>query len=321
MKPEPFIPAFGLRNPHLQTLWSSLIRQSPLLKTRRERVELNDGDFIDLDWAAPDDTASPIVLIIHGLAGSIHSPYVSGLVTHLTHSGMQPVVMHLRGCSGVINRLPRLYHSGETGDLNFIIERIRACYPQRLLYAIGFSLGGNMLLKWLGECAAENPLQAAVAVSVPFDLYRSALQLARGASRIYQWNLLRSLKRTIRAKVEHSEIRALLPRLNKLKNFYQFDDAITAPLHGFAGAMDYYQRNSCRQFLIHIRTPTLILHALDDPFLPQEYIPGTDELSASVHLELSPHGGHVGFVSGTMYAPQYWLESRITAFLQQNLLA
>ncbi|MDH5184160.1 MAG: hydrolase [Gammaproteobacteria bacterium] len=316
---QPFTPATGLFNPHLQTMWASLIRRRPALKTHRERVELADGDFLDLDWAITDNNKKTIVLMIHGLTGSIQSPYACGLLHHLSQMNYQPVVMHLRACSGEINRLARLYHSGETGDLDYVVQHIRRAHPHRPIAVIGFSLGGNMLLKWLGESVTDRAIDAAVAVSVPFDLYHSARQLDRGFARLYQWNLLRSLRRTLRAKSHHPEIRHLLPDLNRMRNFYQFDDGVTAPLHGFTGAMDYYQQNSSRQFLKSIRIPTLILHAKDDPFLLQEDIPETNELSDTVQLELSPHGGHVGFVGGTIFSPQYWLEPRIAAFLQEKL--
>lgn len=319
MNSRPFIPAPGLSNPHLQTLWASLLRQKPVIHTQRERIELGDGDFLDLDWAITNNNQCPIVLMIHGLTGSIHSPYASGLLHHLARSGFQPVVMHLRSCSGEINRLPRLYHSGETTDLDCVVQHIQSKHPHRPIAVIGFSLGGNMLLKWLGEGAIDRDIDAAVAVSVPFDLYRSALQLDRGFARIYQWNLLRSLRKTLRKKSRHQEIRKLLPNLNEMRNFYQFDDGVTAPLHGFDGAMDYYKQNSSRQFLKSIRIPSLILHARDDPFLRQEDIPDTSELADSVELELSQHGGHVGFVGGSIWSPEYWLESRISQFLQQYM--
>lgn len=319
MQDHPFSPAAGLTNPHLQTLWASLLRRRPYLQIRRERVELADGDFLDLDWADTRDHNSPIVLMVHGLTGSIHSPYASGLMQHLANTGMQPVMMHLRACSGEINRLPRLYHSGETGDLDFVIRHLHASHPQRSIFVIGFSLGGNMLLKWLGESPTARPIDAAVAVSVPFDLYQSALKLDQGFARLYQWNLLHSLRQTLRSKAAHAEIRALLPNLNRMRNFYQFDDGVTAPLHGFSGAMDYYQQNSSRPFIKSIQNPCLILHAIDDPFLPRQCIPEGSELSALVQLELSQHGGHVGFVGGTIFAPEYWLERRITRYLKQIL--
>ncbi|MDH5359656.1 MAG: hydrolase [Gammaproteobacteria bacterium] len=320
MQAPPFRPAAGLANPHLQTLWASLLRHRPVLETRRKRVELADGDFLDLDWGISETQQAPIVLIIHGLTGSIRSPYAGGLMYHLSINGFQPVMMHLRACSGEINRLPRLYHSGETGDLEFIVQHIHTIHPHRPLFVIGFSLGGNMLLKWLGENGSDKSISAAVAISVPFDLYQSALKLDQGFASLYQWNLLRSLRQTLRAKASHAEIRDLLPKLNGMRNFYQFDDGVTAPLHGFDGAMDYYWQNSSRQFLKSIHKPCLILHAIDDPFLPAQYIPQASELSNSVQLELSPHGGHVGFVGGTICSPQYWLESRISSYLKAILL-
>lgn len=313
-----FRPAPWLPGPHLQTLWASLVRPWPNLETRRERVELADGDFIDLDWSQPE-AHGPLVLVIHGLEGSLRSRYAAGIMRTLAGQGMQTVLMNLRGCSGEPNRLPRRYHSGETGDLATIVELLQARYPGRPLAAVGYSLGGNMLLKWLGETGSANPLSAAVAVSVPFDLQRSSERLGKGISKLYAWALLRSLKESIAEKLERFSLPITPKQLRDVDDFWQFDDLVTAPLHGFDGANDYYQRSSSRRYLNGIGIPTLVLHSRDDPFLYPDALPQQSELSKQVELELTRGGGHVGFVAGPPWAPRYWLEERIPAWLRGRL--
>jgi len=315
-----FRAAVWLPGPHLQTLWGSLIRPWPAIDTRRERIELPDGDFIDLDWANTESDG-PIVLVIHGLEGSIRSRYAAGIMRTLSAQGLRPVLMNLRGCSGEPNRLPRRHHSGETGDLAHIVELLQRRHPGRPLAAIGYSLGGNMLLKWLGETGDSNPLATAVAVSVPFDLARSSQRLGRGFSRLYAWALLRSLKGSIAEKLGRFSLPISAGQLHAIADFWQFDDLVTAPLHGFDGALDYYVRSSSRGFLSGIRIPTLVLHSRDDPFLYPDALPKPSELSEQVQLELTRGGGHVGFVAGPPWAPRYWLEERIPAWLQSHLTA
>ncbi len=277
-----------------------------------ERLELPDGDFLDLAWGPGE---GPLVLVLSGLEGSIRSPYARGILKALAEGGMQGVLMHFRGTSGEPNRLPRSYHSGETGDLAFVAGTLKKRFPQRPLGAVGYSLGGNVLLKWLGE--GGGPLSAACAVSVPFRLEAAAERLEQGFSRLYQWGLLRGLRRSMERKFRRIPPPFPLD-LGALKTFRAFDEAITAPLHGFGGADDYYRRASCLPYLKNIRTPTLILHARDDPFLPPAAIPKEGELSPWVTLELARSGGHVGFVEGRLL-PRYFLERRIPSFLQERL--
>jgi predicted alpha/beta-fold hydrolase len=221
--------------------------------------------------------------------------------------------MYFRGCSGEPNRLPRSYHSGETGDLDHVVDYLLGKYPQQSLSLIGFSLGGNVLLKWLGEQGVNTAVEQAIAVSVPFDLDAAARQLEIGLSRIYRNYLLQKLRKSAICKAAlHSPLYPV-NRLHELRSFRAFDNAITAPLHGFDDVDDYYSRASSKQFLQHIRIPTLILQSADDPFLPASALPRADELAPAVTLELSPQGGHVGFISGNYpLAPVYWLEQRIT---------
>jgi predicted alpha/beta-fold hydrolase len=285
---------------------------------RHERLELPDGDFLDLDWTAGE--RGPIALVLHGLEGSSASHYASGLLAAIVRQGWRGVVMHFRGCGGQPNRLARSYCAGDTADIGHVVDWLHWREPAAPLAAVGYSLGGNALLKWLGKTDIDPPLHAAVAVSVPFLLDTCARRLGRGFSRLYQFHLLRELRCSYRQKFHYrSDGPVRLDELAALQDFYAFDDRITAPLHGYAGVHDYYARASCRPYLQRIRIPTLILHALDDPFMLPDAVPAAAELAASVHLELSHHGGHVGFVAGRWpWRAEYWLERRIPAFLAER---
>jgi uncharacterized protein len=309
-----FEPAWWCRGAHLQTLWPVLARRRPRVVLRRERIELPDGDFLDLDWTTGDD--GPIVLILHGLEGSSRSHYARGLLHALHRRDWRGVVMHYRGCSGVPNRLPRSYHSGDTADVAHCLRVLREREPQTPMAVVGYSLGGNVLLKWLGENGTIPGVMAAVAVSVPFQLDRCARRLEQGFSRLYQRDLVRRLHTKIRAKQASPSFPLRIGDLARLRTFFEFDEHVTAPLHGFDGAAHYYRVASSRQYLPGIRTPTLILQSRDDPFMTADAVPKASELPAAVNFELSPHGGHVGFVSGRWpWAAEYWLEHRIPAFL------
>lgn len=273
-----------------------------------------DGDFIDLDWSGK--TSGTVVLVVHGLEGSLESHYIGGLLTTLAEAGYNAGLMYLRNCSEEQNRLARSYHSGESGDLDFVVQHILKKFPGQPLVVIGFSLGGNILLKWLGEQKDSSPLHSAIAISVPFDLNSAALNLEKGLSRIYQRHLLDKLRNSVRKKAARHPPPVPVENLHELQTFRQFDDQITAPLHGFRDVDDYYTQSSSKQFLKDIRTPTLVIQAEDDPFLPADALPVDSELSPAVTLELSSRGGHVGFISGANpLKPQYWLEQRILQFL------
>ena len=309
-----FHPAWWLPGPHLQTLYPSLLRTRKIPLLTRERIELPDGDFVDLDWTA--QTNGLIVLILHGLEGSIASHYTGGMLTALARDGYTAALMYFRGRSGEPNRLPRSYHSGETGDLDFVMRHICRQYPGRKVAVIGYSLGGNALLKWLGEQGDAAPATTAVAISVPFDLNSAAKSLEQGISKIYQNHLLHSLRESVTTKSKQHTLPFPIDRLAELRTFRQFDNAITAPLHGFNDVDDYYEQSSSKQFLRHITIPTLLLQAQDDPFLPEAALPLPTELGHPVTLEISRSGGHVGFISGrSPFRPVYWLEQRITQHL------
>ena len=313
-----FIARWWLRNPHIQTLWPYLFRRRPALTLKSERLELPDGDFVDLCWTT--NTTGPIVTVFHGLEGSIDSPYASAIMAAIHNRGWRGVFMHFRGCSGVPNRLERGYHSGDTGDIAFLIRTLKNRYPSVPLGIVGYSLGGNAMLKYLGTMGSDTPVMAAVAVSVPYLLHHSADRLSRGFSRLYQTHLVNSLKDKIRRKFAGKTTHLPIQSLDTLKTFYQFDDVITAPMHGFSGVDDYYHQSSSRQYLPGIRVPALLIHALDDPFMRPETLPNRNELPENVRLEASSHGGHVGFVTGRYpWKPVYWLEQRIINYLEHYL--
>ena len=311
-----FKPAWWCPGPHCQTLWSRLTRYTPPVALRRERLELPDGDFIDLDWV--ESGTGPIVIVLHGLEGSSDSPYARGILRAVERRGWRGLVMHFRGCSGEPNRLARSYHSGDTDDLAYLVDTLRRREPDTALATVGFSLGGNVLLKWLGKSGSHAPLSAAVAVSVPFVLSNAAERLQHGFSRVYQWQLLRSLRKTVAEKSRRMELPLRSRNFSALKSFRDFDEHVTAPLHGFDSADHYYTVSSSRQYLKGIAVPTLMLQARDDPFMTEEAIPRRDELSGTVTLELSARGGHVGFVAGVWpWRPRYWLEERIPDYLEK----
>ncbi|AQZ94266.1 hydrolase [Halopseudomonas phragmitis] len=323
-----FRPARWLPGGHLQTLFSPLLRRRPQLPRQRQRLALSDGDFLDLDWYGPESTTGPCIILLHGLTGSAESPYILGQQQALAARGWRSVAVNWRGCSGEPNQRARSYHSGASDDLAEVVGHLRQQLPQHDLAAVGYSLGGNVLLKYLGECGADCPLQAAAAVSVPFRLDQCADRIGEGFSRVYQARFLRDLlayvanKRRLFAHHSLSAEQARLDALGTLEgmdSLWDFDDRVTAPLHGFASAADYYQRCSSRFFLAGIQVPTLIVQALNDPFVYPHSVPELAELSASTRMELHPRGGHVGFIEGPPWRPGYYLERRLPEWLAQQL--
>lgn len=314
LRDSDFRPAWWAPGPHLQTLWPSLLRRRPRLDLERRRVELADGDFLDLGIGRE---AGPMVVVIHGLEGDLQSHYAGGTLCALAAGGFRPVFMHLRGRSGEPNRLPRSYHSGASEDLAAVLAHLATSPGGPPVAAVGFSLGGNLLLKYLGE-TPRPAIRAGIAVSVPFLLRDAVLRLNLGASRIYRRYLLKKLKGSFRAKFARMPC-PLAVDLNELRDLFDYDERVTAPLNGFAGAEDYYARASCRPFIRHIGTPTLILHSVDDPFMFPHTVPRARELGPGVTLELARRGGHVGFVGGNLpWRPRYWLEVRIIDYLRGN---
>ena len=313
-----FEPAWWLPGANLQTLWPYYFRRSAQVDLTRERLELPDGDFVDL--CLTGNAGSPVVAVFHGLEGCVDSHYVKSVLAAIEKRGWLGVLMHFRGCSGEHNRLARTYHSGDTGDIGFLIDSLHQRFPGVPIAAIGYSLGGNALLKYLGEADRNGQVHAAAAVSVPYVLAEGAKRLNTGFSRLYQRRLIGLLKRKIIDKFSARDCPLDISEVPKLNDFFSFDDKITAPLHGFAGVEDYYTRSSSRQYLRSINVPVLLVHARDDPFMTEDVIPAEDELSEYVQLELAQNGGHIGFVSGKAPGyPVYWLEQRIIEFLDGYL--
>ena len=321
--PHTFRPCPGLAGPHRQTIWPSMFRkQSPLARTR-ERLTTYDNDFIDLDWCG-DASSRLLVVLLHGLTGSSDSQYIMGLQAALAKEGVQSVCMNFRGCSGEPNLLPRSYHSGDSAELDFVLKTLHERYPERQLAAVGYSLGGNVLLKYQGETGKNSLLTKAAAVSVPFRLDYCARQMDKGLSKIYRNRLIAQMHQQLYQKIRYFEQQGwsekvrelnLLTRHGYLNSFEAFDHHITAQLNGFSSGQDYYQQCSSRYFLTDIHKPTLIIHSKDDPFMTPDTVPFPSELSSSIELALTEKGGHVGFVGGHPNRVQYWLEERIPLFL------
>lgn len=307
-----FSPSWWLSNPHLQTILASKVFKPAQITTQRERLELDDNDFLDINLSMRTD--GDIVAIFHGLAGCVDSSYVQGVIGTLESAGFRPVVMHWRGCSGEPNRLAKAYHSGASDDIRWFIDYLAGRFAGENIYALGYSLGANALLKYLGENGSSCPLDAAFAVCPPLVLAEGADKLNTGIARNYQRYLL-SLMRA-----QHERKRAAYPHLDlpeakqNLNSFWKFDDAITAPIHGFDNVHDYYKRCSARQFLSSITIPTHILCARDDPFFTPEVLPTEKELSRETTLEISAAGGHVGFI-GHKSGNRRWLDTHIATEL------
>jgi len=283
---------------------------------RRERVATADGDFLDLDWL-DGPAGSPLVLAMHGLEGSARSHYVVGLLRLDRARGWRGVVMHFRSCSGELNRVPRFYHSGETDDLAAVVDLLVEREPEVRLGAVGTSLGGNVLLKWLGERGDEVPAQvaAAVGVSVPFDLAVCARRLDRGLHRaVYTASFLRTMRRKVREKASHHPVFVDVETARRARTFAEYDRVVTAPLNGFADERDYWRRASSGPYLSLIRRPTLLIGALDDPIVPPEALPDPSGLPPHLRAEFVPAGGHAAFLEGP-WAMTSWAERRALDFL------
>jgi predicted alpha/beta-fold hydrolase len=291
------------------------------------RWELHDGDFVDVDRLAGPPGA-PLLLVLHGLEGSSRSPYVRGTLEEARRRGLRGCALNFRSCSDEPNRLLRSYHSGETGDLDEAVRRLLAESGAGSIGIVGYSLGGNLLVKWLGEQGAsiDPRIRAAAAVSVPFDLALCAKNLdGPGAMRaIYRENFLRTLRRKALSKAATFPGRLDPARIRSVRTLYEFDDAVTAPLHGFDSAHDYWTRCSSGQFLDAVRVPLLLLSAADDPIVPAESLSLAREAARKnplLQLEVTDHGGHVGFVAGPPWAPQFWAEERAAGFVSSRLRA
>ncbi len=300
---------------NLQTLYPALVARRADVSYLRERWNTPDGDFIDLDWTAAAGTGSaPLLVLFHGLEGSSKSQYARGLMHHAMQRGWRGVVVHFRGCSGEINRLPRAYHSGDSTEIDWILRRLHAQHGGAL-FAAGVSLGGNALLKWLGEQgqAAQDVVQRAAAVSAPVDLHAAGRALEQGFNMVYTNNFLATMKRKSFAKLEKHPGLFDPAKLRTTRTLREFDDLVTAPLHGYAGVDDYYTRASSKPLLMCVAVPTLLLNARNDPFLPGKALPEQQQLSAAITAAFTDEGGHVGFPDSN--GSIQWLPRTVLEFL------
>jgi predicted alpha/beta-fold hydrolase len=307
-----------LRNRHLQTIYPSLLRPLPPLEFRRERLELADGDFVDLGWSGNTQGTGPLAILLHGLTGGFESKYLRGTARRLIARGWRTVALQLRGSGPDTNRLPRCYNHGDTEDLHTLCRVLREREPATPLFAVGWSMGANILLKALGESGDRSLLTGAAACCAPFELQICAERLRQGFPRVYQNHLIKGLGAILRRK--HGPVPVLptadLQAALTAADFFAFDDAYTAPVNGYANAISYYTQASCGQFLKDVRRPTLVINAADDPFMDPSIIPEPTKLAPQVTLELAQHGGHLGFIAaGDGGRPMYWLEQRIPEFL------
>lgn len=320
-----FTPAWWLPDRHSRTMWGKFFRRVILPDVNFERLPTEDGDAVTLASASGRRHA-PVLLILHGLEGGVRSHYVGGIWTGALAQGWRPMLLLFRTCDGRLNSARRTYHSGETSDLDHVVRHLTTSVPDRAIGLAGVSLGGNVLLKWLGERGEGLPasVRAAVAVSAPFDLARSSRAINNGFARLYQWNFLRSLRKKARQKLGQFPDICSPEVLSAARTLWEFDDCFTAPLHGFRDARDYYQRASSLGFLPLIRTPTLLLSALDDPFYDAGVLDDVRAITASnpcIITEFHRRGGHVGFVEGPPWRPSYYVERRIAQFLSAHLAA
>jgi predicted alpha/beta-fold hydrolase len=304
-------PPFWLPSGHLQTIYPATCISKPPVRYRRERFDAHDGDFIDIDFV-DGDAGKPFVVLFHGLEGSSNSHYARAMMAALAERGWSGAVPHFRGCSGEPNRAPRFYHSGDAQEVEWIVKALRARTTGRF-YAAGVSLGGNAMLRWLGEAGqAAGIIDAACAVSAPLDLARGGDALSSGFNMVYTRMFLQTLKPKCLAKLEQFPDLFDVNRLLSAKNLYEFDNVVTAPLHGYRDTEDYWDRASAKHVLADIRVPTLVLNAKNDPFLPGIHLP--TRASALVTLEYPEHGGHVGFATGSLPGRLDWLPQRLLHF-------
>ena len=331
---EAYRPAPWLPGAHLQTAWGRLTRPRRLVPMRREVLETPDGDGLVVDHVDGAE-GSPVVIVLHGLEGSSNSVYAQGLLDVVRRRGWRGAAMNFRSCARDLqdldvmlpNRRPRLYHSGETDDIDFLARTLAARHVGAPLAAVGVSLGGNVLLKWLGEPdRPPRPLAAAVAISTPYDLAASARHMESFGGRAYTSRFLKTLKpkaASVCERFPEAAAKIDLERALAARTFWEFDEAANAPLHGFAGADDYYRRASSLAQLGGIATPTMCLSAEDDPFLPAEALARARAAApASVDFQVTAHGGHIGFVAGPVpWRPRYWAEEHAIAWLAQRLAA
>ncbi|MCO5724449.1 YheT family hydrolase [Robiginitalea marina] len=315
--PSEYTPPLLFRNGHVATIYAALLRKVALPEQERERISLPDGDFLDLDWTYSPKAASRLVVLLHGLEGNAQRPYMLGSARHFSQGGFDVCAVNLRGCSGEPNLKFRSYHSGATEDLEAVLQHLMATRDYPKTYLMGFSLGGNLILKYLGEKPLSYPgIRGAAAISVPCDLHDSLLQLSGPKNRIYARRFLTNLREKLRDKQQRFPREITDTLLSQVKSLKDFDDLYTSRAHGFRDALDYYTRCSSRQFLKGIAIPTLLINARNDSFLGPQCFPVEESREHPfLYLEMPDHGGHVGFVSA---GKPYYYETRSLKFFEAH---
>ncbi len=307
---EPNSPPWWLKSGHLQTIFASIFSEAPKINYRRERWELDDADFLDIDFA-DGKPGAPWVIASHGLEGSSYSRYILRLMNTAQNMGWNAAVYNFRGCSGETNRLLRSYHSGDTQDLEYIIQTIHGRCHCPTIFLAGYSLGGNVIAKWLGEKSSNalELVQGAVLCCTPFDLLACQKNMDRGFNLIYVWRFLRTLRSKAKQRMQSNSHAIDIKRAMRAWTIREFDDAFTAPAHKFRDYLHYYSSSSSKPYLKHIKVPTLVIHAWDDPLIPSNSFPDPSEVSNQVLLRPVAHGGHIGFYDKTYKA--YWVDRQI----------
>jgi uncharacterized protein len=315
-----FRPAWWLPGPHLPTIWGKLGRRRSPVHDRLERITTPDGDHVTLVRMGTIADRVPHLFILHGLEGKIGAKYAHGMLDEARKLGWSGDMLMFRSCDGEVNAARRFYHSGETTDLDFVVRRLIAEHPKLHLVMCGVSLGGNVLLKWLGEQGKRVPVQVkrAAAVSVPYDLEAGARVLERGFARVYARHFLTTLiAKTVEKLAVYPDL-CDIDQLRATKTFFEFDDLLTGPIHGFSGAHDYYEKSSSIHFLDDVRVPTLLMSAWNDPFLPLSVLAAVRNIARrNKHLfvEFPLTGGHVGWISGHPWSQRYFMEARVVDWL------
>ncbi len=312
-----YAPATFFRSGHVHTILPSALRSPAALHVEGIRINTPDDDFLDLDYHT-DKNSDQVAILTHGLEGTSSQSYIQGMALALANQGWDTVAWNFRGCSGEPNRLLRFYHSGATEDLQAVIDHVLETDRYKKIALIGFSLGGNLTLKYVGDLGVEidQRIYKAVTFSVPCDLESCAYQLAKPSNRYYMWRFMRCLKLRIRSKAKHFPDELDITGLNQMRTFVDFDDRYTAPIHGFDGAIDYWTRCSCLPVLKQIKIPTLLVNARNDPFLAPDCYPEEEATDhPHFHFEAPDLGGHVGFMNSRPNG-EYWSETRTLEFLE-----
>lgn len=315
-----FRPAWWLPGPHLPTIWGKMVRRRPPVHDRLERWTTPDGDHVTLVRMGRITPGSPHLLILHGLEGKITAKYAHGMLALARGRGWSGDMLMFRSCDGEVNRARRFYHSGETTDLEFVVRRLIEEHPDLALRLCGVSLGGNVLLKWLGERSDGIPaqVQRAAAVSVPYDLEAGARHMERGFAVVYVRYFLQTLTAKALKKLELHPDLCDREKLVSARSFWDFDDVLTGPVHGFAGAHDYYSRSSSIGFIDRVMVPTLLMSSWDDPFLPRRVLERVRDMASAnpyLHVDFTRKGGHVGWVAGSPRNQHYHMEERVLEWL------